>query len=190
MSAAAVTAANAVHSETFDRPIPRTSLEVFQSLPEGTLAELIDNIIYVAPAPELPHQRTVVKLTSLLYNFIEQTGKGEVFVAPIDVYLDGAVQCVQPDLAVVLKEQAHLLADGKKIRGAPAILIEILSTNRNHDLIKKRELYARYGVQEYFVIDPETKAVMHFVLRGAAYELDREETGVLYSGLLNTHLTW
>lgn len=111
-------------------------------------------------------------------------------MSPVDVYLDGTTQCVQPDLVVVLNEQSHLLADGKKIRGAPAILIEILSTNENHDLIKKRELYARYGVQEYFIIDPETKGVMHLVLQGAAYELIREEIGLLHSDLLGVDFRW
>lgn len=164
--------------------------EVFEALPEGTAAEFIDNIIYMPPAPELPHQRTSLKLAVRLYNFIEETGKGEVFIAPVDVYLDETTQCVQPDLVVVLKEQSHLLADGKKIRGAPAILIEILSTNKNHDLIKKRELYARYGVQEYFVIDPDTGSVLHFALKGASYELMREETGLLHSNLLGADFRW
>lgn len=167
-----------------ERWIPKTPLEIFEALPEGTLAELIDDVIYVAPAPELPHQRISLKLTLRLGNFIEETSKGEMFVAPVDVYLDGTKQCVQPDLAIVLKEQSHLLADGKKIRGVPAILIEILSSNKNHDLIKKRELYARYGVQEYFIIDPETKSVKHLFLKGASYELAREETGLLHSDLL------
>lgn len=57
--------------------VPRTVQEVFEALPEGTMAEFIDDIIYVPPAPEIPHQRTVVKLTARLYNFVEETGKGK-----------------------------------------------------------------------------------------------------------------
>ena len=56
---------------------PRTIMEVFKSLPEGTLAELIDGILYMSPAPSLQHQRVLLKLAKTLSNYVEEQEKGE-----------------------------------------------------------------------------------------------------------------
>ena len=41
--------------ETLIHP-PRTIMEVFKMLPEGTLAEVIDNTLYMSPTPITIHQ--------------------------------------------------------------------------------------------------------------------------------------
>ncbi|MFN7793894.1 MAG: Uma2 family endonuclease, partial [Cyclobacteriaceae bacterium] len=84
-----------------ERP-PRTMIEVYELLPEGTLAELIDNQIYMSPAPNTNHFTTAKKISKILDKLIEDTGRGFVFYAPYDVYLDKTQNAVQPDIFIVL----------------------------------------------------------------------------------------
>ena len=64
-------------------------------------------------------------------------------------------------------------------------MIEILSEgNKNHDLIQKKDLYERFGVREYHIVDPETKLVMTFELINGKFEKTKEIIGTLSSELL------
>ncbi len=73
----------------------------------------------------------------------------------MDVYLNETSNAVQPDLVIVLKEQSNIIYPDGHIHGVPAILIEILlKGNNDHDLIRKKDLYERIGVQEYHAVDP------------------------------------
>ena len=67
---------------------PRTIMEVYKMLPEGTLAELINGQIYMSPTPTNLQQRISRKLLIKLSDFVEANDLGEVFNAPLDVYLD------------------------------------------------------------------------------------------------------
>ena len=83
-----------------DNP-PRTIMEVFKILPEGTLAELIDGSIYMSPSPTANHQRTVGTLCAALRAHVEKNNLGEVFISPFDVFLDETSNAVQPDLIFI-----------------------------------------------------------------------------------------
>ncbi|HMR57810.1 MAG TPA: hypothetical protein PKC10_10835, partial [Cyclobacteriaceae bacterium] len=61
---------------------PRTIMEVYKSLPEGTLAELVDNVLYMSPSPIYKHQRVLQDLFRKLSTSIIDTNKGEVIIAP------------------------------------------------------------------------------------------------------------
>jgi Uma2 family endonuclease len=67
---------------------PRTIMEVYKMLPEGTLAELINGQLYMSPAPNTNHQRVSGKIEYLLRSYVENHSLGEMFHAPYDVYLD------------------------------------------------------------------------------------------------------
>jgi hypothetical protein len=67
---------------------PRTIMEVFKMLPETTLAEVINNTLYMSPAPSPSHQRAVKKLMKTLDDFVEAHHLGETFISPIDLFLD------------------------------------------------------------------------------------------------------
>lgn len=170
---------------------PRTMMEIFKMLPEGTLAELIDNQIYMSPSPVFIHQITLKKIAKLLDDIIEETGKGFVIPAPFDVYLDEVSNAVQPDIVVILRANKGALDQLGHFKGIPDLLIEFLSPgNRTHDLVRKKDLYEHFGVQEYWVIDPETKLVMIFELKKGKYELIAEDIGIIKSELLNVSLTF
>lgn len=170
---------------------PRTMMDMFKMLPEGTLAELIDNQIYMSPSPSFIHQIIQKKLTKLLDEIIEEPGKGFVIPAPFDVFLDESANAVQPDIVVILQANKGKLNREGPFKGIPDLVVEVLSSgNKSHDLLRKKELYERFGIQEYWLVDPETKAVMIYVLKENKYSLFAEDIGIIKSALLNATLTF
>ena len=146
--------------EMISRP-PRTIMEVFKMLPEGTLAELINGVIYMSPSPVRPHQRIVTMLSARMALYIEDNKLGEVYVSPFDVYLDEHTNAVQPDIVFVAQKNLFIIE--RHIHGVPDLVVEVLSEgNKSHDLIKKKDLYQRFGIKEYWIIDPETKEAIGF----------------------------
>jgi Uma2 family endonuclease len=163
---------------------PRTIMEVYKSLPEGTMAELIDNVIYMSPSPVYKHQSVLQNIFRKLCNEITDKQKGEVIIAPFDVYLDEVGNAVQPDIIVILAGTKGLDNDGH-FHGVPDLLVEILSPgNKSHDLVKKKELYERFGVKEYWVVDPETKLAFGFQLVNEKYIALKDQLGKIESPLL------
>ncbi|MFZ5972095.1 MAG: Uma2 family endonuclease [Bacteroidota bacterium] len=162
---------------------PKSIMEVYRMLPEGTLAELINKVIYISPSPISQHQRIISKLLSKVYPHVESNGLGEVFIAPFDVYLDEHSNAVQPDIVFVSKENSHIIKD--HIHGVPDLVIEVLSEgNKNHDLKRKRKLYEKFGVKEYWMIDPETKEAIGLTLQQKKYAEFFRGNSVLKSALL------
>ncbi len=164
---------------------PRTIMQVYKSLPEGTLAELIDNTIYMSPAPKFNHQKTSRTIAHQLENLILDGGLGEVISAPFDVYLDKTSNAVQPDIVVVLKQNDGIIDRQGSIHGVPDLLIEILSEgNEKNDTVRKKELYEKFGVKEYWIVDPESKRSIGYTLVNGRYKKLEEETGIIRSVLL------
>jgi Uma2 family endonuclease len=117
-------------------------MEVYKNLPEGTLAELIDNVIYVSPSPVYKHQEVLQEISSQLKEKLKHSGK--VTIAPFDVFLNETNNAVQPDIAVILTSNTGVLVPNGYFHGVPDIIIEILSPgNKEFDLVKKKELYER-----------------------------------------------
>lgn len=164
---------------------PRTIMELYKSLPEGTLAELIDNTIYMSPAPKFTHQKISRILAHQLEDFIIDSGLGEVISAPFDVYLDDKSNAVQPDITVVLNGNLNIFGEDGSIHGVPDLLIEVLSKgNEANDTIKKFSLYERFGVKEYWIIEPTMKLATGYTLVDGHYKKLKEETGIIRSPLL------
>jgi Uma2 family endonuclease len=164
---------------------PRTIMEVFQMLPEGTLAELINASLYMSPAPTSDHQRVSGRIYRMLASHAENNNLGEVFYAPFDVYLDEHSNVVEPDIVFVSKQNAHLI-QRSGLHGAPDFVIEILSgSNSKHDKIIKKELYERFGVMEYWIVNPETKETTGYVLKDRVYQEIKGSAGEINSLLFN-----
>jgi Uma2 family endonuclease len=169
---------------TIERP-PRTMMELYEMLPEGTLAELIDNQIYMSPTPLFKHQKTIQSIFKELDKIVEEKGKGSIIVAPFDIKLDKTQNSVQPDIIVILKNNPNQVTEDGRYTGVPDLLIEVLSpSNKEHDLIKKKDLYEKFGVQEYWIVDPDTKLAIGFSLIDNLYMRIGEEIGKMKSPLL------
>ena len=165
--------------------VPRTALDVFRMLPEGTLCEVIDNILYMSPAPKYTHQRLVLLFSRKIGNYLESTGTAELIISPFDVYFEDHLSAVQPDLLVVTNENRHILKEDGCIHGAPDIIIEVLSSDKNRDLIKKKNLYEKVGVTEYFVVNPDSREITSWLMKGNVYELQHKNIGLFKSAVLS-----
>ena len=139
--------------------LTRLTYEDFLAFPEdGQRHELIGGAHVVSPSPVTQHQRASFRLSGAFHDYFRRHRVGEAFAAPFDVVLSN-FDVVEPDLLVVLADQ-HEIVTAQHVRGAPAIVVEILSpATRCRDEGLKRRLYERSGVQEYWLVDVECRAV-------------------------------
>lgn len=135
---------------------------------DGKRWELIDGEAFdMTPAPSVQHQAISRELEHRLFTYF--TGrKCQAFDAPIDVKLSDD-DVVQPDIVVVCNrdqiKETH-------IEGPPTLVIEILSpASLQHDRVRKMALYARFGVQEFWVVTPDPPLIEVFRLDGPGYRL-------------------
>lgn len=166
---------------TLDRP-PKTILEVYRMLPEGTRAELIHGTIFMSPALLINHQRVITTLLSGIYNFVSQNQLGEVYTSPIDVFLNRD-NAFLPDIVFISVDNDIVQEDG--IYGAPDLVIEVLSPGTTKsDLAKKKPVYEKEGVKEYWIVDPKTKIATGFQLVKGKFQEFKKEKSKLSSNLL------
>jgi Uma2 family endonuclease len=135
----------------------RLTYEDYCLLPDdGKRYEIIEGELYVTPSPVSAHQRAVTNLTYYLVEFTKRLGRGQIFVAPFDVVFS-QYDVVEPDLIYISSERASVLTE-KNVQGAPDLVIEVLSeSTERRDRTTKLKLYARYGVREYWLIDPAAR---------------------------------
>ncbi len=170
--------------------VPSTAVEVYRMLPEGTRCEVIFNELSMSPSPSREHQFILIKLTTLLFQFLNDKQKGTLLTAPFDVYFEDEQSVVQPDLFVVLKEDEQIIQKNG-VHGTPSVIIEIISTNRAYDTQRKRALYEKVGVKEYFMIDPENKKTTLLTLNTSrVYEQTYETEGIFNSEILSCNISF
>jgi Uma2 family endonuclease len=147
-------------------PALKFTYEDYRTAPPDRRYELLDGDLLLTPAPNLKHQRLQFRLGSRLGRFIEDRVMGELFFAPCDVVLSDT-DVVQPDLLFVSRERQHLLSGGDNVRGAPDLVVEILSpATAERDRGYKRTLYAKHGVREYWLVDPAAETLSILRPRG------------------------
>lgn len=159
----------------------------YMLLEEGAPFQLINYDLIMSPSPNSKHQLISMKLSLLIGNFLIKTeNQGLLLAAPMDVKLDDG-NIFQPDLIYVTAERKEkLLKD--RIEGAPDLIIEILSpSNGYYDLRQKKDIYEKYGVAEYIIIDPLQLSVEIYVLKEALYILDQKvkQPETFHSTVLN-----
>lgn len=131
----------------------------YLNTPDDIRYELIEGeLLVMEPAPTTSHQRVLINLTLMLAPFARDHGLGEVLISPTDVYLSDT-NVLQPDLLFVSAARASIITE-RDTHGAPDLVVEIASPNtRRRDRGIKMEIYARYGVAEYWLVDPATGTV-------------------------------
>jgi Uma2 family endonuclease len=154
---------------------------------DGLRHEIIDGEHHVNPAPNVRHQRVSRRLFLALANFIERHDLGEIFYSPIDVVFSDH-NVVQPDILFIRKANTGELY-GAFVKITPDLVVEILSIgNRRHDEVRKRELYDRFNVPEYWIVDPELDSVKIYRRAGetfgAAETVSMETSGEITTPLL------
>ena len=134
----------------------RLTYDDFLQFPDdGKRHELIDGEHVVTPSPNAEHQTVSVNLSGLLWTYLREHRIGRLFTAPFDVVFSD-FDVIEPDLLFVSKVRQADVLTAKHVRGAPDLVVEIGSpSTRKRDETIKRRLYERFGVSEYWVIDPE-----------------------------------
>lgn len=168
--------------------LTRLTYEDLLGFPEdGLRHELIDGDHFVSPSPKIKHQAIVANLLWQIRAHLAHEPQGRVFAAPTDVVLSD-IDVVVPDLLFVSAARLAILT-ADNLTAAPDLVVEVLSdSTRRRDEITKRHLYERFGVEEYWVIDPEIDSVKVYRRSEGRFrrtaEVSLEEGGELTSPLL------
>ena len=126
--------------------------------PDDVRYELIDGELILAPTPIPLHQRIGMRFTNRMGPFIEEHDLGELLAAPMDVHFSDT-NVLQPDILFISNERSHIIGE-TNIQGAPDLVIEIASpSTEDRDRGVKQELYALFGVLEYWRAYPITQTV-------------------------------
>ncbi len=173
----------AVKYQTTKKPF--TYQDYLQLPDDGKRYEIINGELVMAPSPLTIHQRVSRKIGVKLNLFVEEKELGEVFFAPIDVVLS-ETNVYQPDIIFISRERKEIITE-KNISGAPDLVIEILSpSTAYYDLFDKKEQYEKFGVKEYWIVDPMRQWIEVYQLKGGKFNLVQklQKQGKLRSELL------
>ena len=148
----------------------RMTLAEYRALPEtdGGVWELINGELYQMPAATVEHQFLMDFLVAMINNLMRtaQPIPGLAFsnigLALSDLYAP------TPDIIYLRSENLRLINRGY-VEGVPDLVVEILSSDRNRDLVMKRDLYARAGIPEYWTVDPANDRITALELSGGEY---------------------
>ena len=153
----------------------------YAALPDdGKRYEIHDGELLEMAAPTPPHQIVSANLGDILRAHVKARGLGLVLYAPLDVILSdrpGATTILQPDIIFLERERRGLISQ-RAIEGPPTLVVEILSPSTAMiDRTRKRELYARYGVPNYWLVDIEARDIEACVLRSGEHVVAARVSG-------------
>lgn len=132
-----------------------TAAQFFELSETNQIIELLNGDLIASPPPILDHQRLVGNTYILLRQLIPD---GEVFIAPVGVYLDED-NVPEPDVVWVSANSRCLVTD-KRLEGPPDLIVEVLSPGtERRDKKDKFELYQRFGVREYWIMHSQEEYV-------------------------------
>ena len=139
----------------------RMSADEYLALPEideYRWLELDDGELYFMPRPRRGHLFVSSRLTNFFENHLDRFGEppAEVYSELVIIISRESGRILIPDLSIFIRppgDDTDISAAGN----IPDIVIEILSTDRNRDLVRKRQLYAEAGVPEYWIFDPRQR---------------------------------
>ncbi len=151
-------------------PIVKFTYEDYLNTPEDKSYELLDGELVMTPAPGELHQSVSALLGWRLVQFASENSLGRIYHAPFDVVLSDT-DVVQPDLLFVSNERGHIITPAN-IQGAPDLVVEILSpSTAERDRTFKRTLYAKHGVNEYWMVDTTAKGITVLLLGERGFEV-------------------
>ena len=140
----------------------------YRELPEGPpYYQLIEGDLHISPSPGLFHQDILMNIAVIIRNFLAKHPLGKVVAAPSDVRLTD-LNVYQPDLYFVSNGRRSIFSD-HGVEDAPDLVIEILSSKTAKlDKGVTREIYARTGVNELWIVDPVLRQIQVYHLSDSA----------------------
>lgn len=138
----------------------------YMNSPEDVRIEIIDGEIFNMAPPSRIHQMISGELFGEIHHYLKDQSC-EVYAAPFGVFLGDDEQdirerhCVEPDISVIC-DKNKLIDEG--CLGSPNFIIEIVSpSTKGHDYVRKLNLYSRYGVKEYWIVNPLNETILVYI---------------------------
>ena len=147
----------------------RMTYEQFLELPDDMRAEYSGGEAIMTPAPSFRHQKACRAMADLL---TDQLAGGAVVALAVGWSLASRSPTLRiPDVLVLAEEP-----DGDLVTAAPVVVVEVLSTNRGNDLVRKSAEYLAAGAGQYWVVDPRDRVVSVYARADGAWDLVAEVT--------------
>jgi Uma2 family endonuclease len=141
----------------------------YLELPTNRLVELSDGCLEVLPMPTEPHQLILEFVYEALKAFVTARSLGKAMFAGIVVRL-WPDKMREPDVAFMRREHAHR-RHAKFWEGADLVMEVVSETGRERDLEQKPDEYARAGIPEYWIVDPQEERILVMALEGDSYQV-------------------
>ena len=132
--------------------------------------ELDDGVLYIMPRPRPDHQFVQRRFGHHFDIYFDSSAE-----PPAEVHHDVVLALPSelprlfiPDLAIILHGRGAIVGD-RMVEGVPDIVTEVLSTDRNRDLVRKRQVYAEAGIPEYWICDRRNDTVRQLEWRDGRY---------------------
>ena len=149
----------------------KITLDEYMKMPIGAPYQYIDGYLIPWPSRTTMHQLVLGNIIRSFLNYEEENG-GICFMGPIETILDDH-NSFQPDFVYITEERREIVKD--YIYGAPDFVVEILEIrNAYYDLRPKKDIYEKYGVNEYLITDPLLQNADLYVLKDGAYYLHQK----------------
>ncbi len=168
-----------------EQPLRSWTYQDYLKIEDDLLYEIMEGELEMAPSPGTYHQRSSRDLGFAVWKYVKDTDQGEVLFAPTDVILDEKNK-PQPDLMFVSKERLTIIRDAG-IFGCPDMVVEIISpTSIHRDRYRKKAMYEKFGVPEYWIVDALYKTVEVLTLQEGGYILHSfaRESGIVESKVI------
>ena len=149
----------------------RMSLDEFLALDETDGKwELDDGILYIMPSGSPDHQFLIFQFCRHIYDYLDGFEQPPAqFYHEITTILSRELErAPEPDIVIILNQRQDIVGY-RRVEAPPDIIVEILSTDRTRDLVRKRRIYAEAGVREYWPIDPRNDTVTQLELQNGEY---------------------
>jgi Uma2 family endonuclease len=171
---------------TYHVPKKVYTYQDYLDLPDdGNKYEIIEGELIMSPAPFTIHQIVKGNLYFEMRKFIVDKKIGTIFDAPTDVVLS-ETNIVQPDILFILKDNSYIITDAN-IKGVPDLVVEVISPSTGYyDLTSKKDIYEKFGVREYWIVDPKKQRIEIYENTGQKFELNQraEKEGKITSQVL------
>ena len=157
----------------------RMSLDEFLALGETDGKwELDDGVLYIMASGTPDHQFLELEFSRRILDHLDGFDHlpAHLYTEMTTILSRELQRAPEPDIVIILNERREIVSRAR-VEAPPDIVVEILSTDRNRDLIRKRQIYAEAGVLEYWPIDPRNDTVTQLELRDGAY-VERAVLGV------------
>lgn len=139
---------------------------------DGNRYEIIEGELFVSCSPGLTHQIVLTRLIVMIGNFLDTNPIGTIVAGP-GLILSNYTGVI-PDFVFFRHDQEDAIVTNDRLTGPPALVVEIVSpgsANNKRDRVVKRQLYAKHGVPEYWIVDPQNLTIDRYLDQGSSLTL-------------------